>query len=691
MNVLVSPDFKKNAGKAIFSIILFIFLYLSLVALAIGLTALCVIGGILIIAIKAMWITVALGIGLASLGFFILFFLLKFLFTKHKADRSQLYELKKEDEPRMYGFIEDVVKEVGTDLPKKIYLSSEVNASVFYNSTFWSMFLPVRKNLNIGVGLINSLTQQELKAILAHEFGHFSQKSMRVGSFVYNVNQVIYNLLYDNESFELMMQKWASVSGFFSIFLFIATKVIAGIQYILRKMYSFVNVQYLALSREMEFHADKVAVHVAGKKPMKDSLLRLDFAQHSLMSVFGFYETKIASNVKTKNLFQEHKFAMNFLAANNELPMENGFPGVSETEMKKFNKSKLNIKDQWASHPSTEDRIRAIDSMTVEVIGEGTAPALDLFDNFQVIEEDLSEKIFSSINFTKEAGYTTLEDFRRQYQEEYRLNTFEKIYNGYYDDRNIDSFDLGSIEVVTEVALFEDLYSKEKVDNVYELLGLREDKKSLDNINKGLTAIQSFDYNGKKYNVKEEGVIDLMQELEGEEKVLETRLKDNDINIYTYFLGLAKASGLERALESKYTKLFEIDNSFEKKVSLYTELINATQFMQVQTPFEEIAAGLKDLLPKEKKLKSAIKELVAMDVMAREINEVMRKNFESYLEKDLVYFKDDAYDNTTLQILIDSINDYYFLIFREYFLVKKDLLSFQAELQKKKAAELIAG
>ena len=37
------------------------------------------------------------------------------------------------------------------------------------------MFLPVKKNLTMGLGLINSTTVSELKSILAHEFGHFSK------------------------------------------------------------------------------------------------------------------------------------------------------------------------------------------------------------------------------------------------------------------------------------------------------------------------------------------------------------------------------------------------------------------------------------------------------------------------------------------------------------------------------------
>ncbi|WP_435523453.1 M48 family metalloprotease, partial [Chryseobacterium indoltheticum] len=75
------------------------------------------------------------------------------------------------------------------------------------------MFFPIQKNLTIGVGLINTTTKQELKAILSHEFGHFSQRSMKVGSYVYNVNQIIFNLVNDDASYRNSIEKFASFSG----------------------------------------------------------------------------------------------------------------------------------------------------------------------------------------------------------------------------------------------------------------------------------------------------------------------------------------------------------------------------------------------------------------------------------------------------------------------------------------------
>ena len=123
-----------------------------------------------------------------------------------------MIEIKREKEPELFALIDDVVNEVQTQHPKKVFLSSDVNAFVNYNSSFWSMFFPVKKNLTIGLGLINTTTVSELKAILAHEFGHFSQKTMKVGSFVNQANKIIYDMLYNNKSIDKIGEGYIEIT-----------------------------------------------------------------------------------------------------------------------------------------------------------------------------------------------------------------------------------------------------------------------------------------------------------------------------------------------------------------------------------------------------------------------------------------------------------------------------------------------
>jgi len=59
--------------------------------------------------------------------------------------------------------------------------------------------LPGRKNLVIGLGLVNRLNLSEFKAVLAHEFGHFSQNSMKLGSYVYTSNRIIGEIVFGRD------------------------------------------------------------------------------------------------------------------------------------------------------------------------------------------------------------------------------------------------------------------------------------------------------------------------------------------------------------------------------------------------------------------------------------------------------------------------------------------------------------
>lgn len=140
MEIKTSSNYKKTTIKAVLSILLFILTYFILISLAIGLVVLCVVSGIAIVLAKPMFMTIIIGIGLPILGFLVFYFLIKFIFKKHTTDTSGMIEITRENEPLLFDFIEKTAKEVQTSLPKKIYLNEEVNASVFYNSSFWSMF-----------------------------------------------------------------------------------------------------------------------------------------------------------------------------------------------------------------------------------------------------------------------------------------------------------------------------------------------------------------------------------------------------------------------------------------------------------------------------------------------------------------------------------------------------------------------
>ncbi|MEZ4773638.1 MAG: M48 family metalloprotease [Bacteroidia bacterium] len=678
-DIQVSQEFRTGVVKAVLAILMFFVVYILLVLLSIAMTVLCGYLGIWLIISFPSIIALLGGIGLISLGILILIFLIKFLFTTREVELDDWVEISKEEQPGLFELVDGLVKESGTDFPGKIYVSSQVGASVFYDSSFWSMFFPIKKNLHIGLGLVNSVTIEELRAILAHEFGHFSQKSMRLGSFVYNVNRVIYNLVFENESYNKLIERWANISGYFSIFVSLAVYIIRGIQWLLKKTYEVVNLSYLNLSREMEFHADAVAVSVTGGSQFRSGLLRVPFAEHAYNSVLQFYDLKVKDGIKSKNLLEEQFFVMDFLGKEIGLDFENHLPQINLDNLNKYNQSKLVIKDQWASHPAIEDRIAAIGKLDSGEKLLISPPANELFSHLGKIQELVTTLIFSSVNYSQKPSDNSLEDFIRDFVEVHEKNSFDKIYNGFYSDRIPVLFDVDSIDYSQSAFAFEELFAEDKLKMVYSAKEIEQNIRFFTAVMNKEIKIKSFDYDGVKYGAKDSRM--LKKKLENELTELNNLLAQHDKDIFIFFCHLAQSQGLDSILKDKYKCYFTYDQELDQKLEFISELMKLASFMHQETQVEAIKTNMIELKRMENsRLKPDIEQMLGNELLQQEITPEIRETLEKYISKDWVYFRSPDYFEDYIEMFFDAVRYYQFLLLRTYFLLKKDLLHYQRQL-----------
>lgn len=681
-SIKISKSFKKNTIKAVTSIVLFIILYIVLVLFAVALTIGGSYAGIMLIALKPAFYTIMIGLGIISIGVFILIFLFKFVVKRHVVDRTSLLEITEREEPKLFQFIRTLVNEIQTDFPKKVYLSSEVNAAVFYDSSFWSMFFPMKKNLLIGLGLVGTVSINEFKAILAHEFGHFSQKTMKVGSYVYYVNQVIYNLLYDNESFDSLVQRWSNISNYFSIFVEIAIRIIYGIQWLLKKMYNVVNIAYMALSREMEFYADEVAAHVAGSKPLITSLLRLDLSSYALNFVFEYYDNKIARSIKSENVFKEQRFVMHFIAEKNKLKYEHGLPEVTLERLAKFNQSKLIIKDQWASHPHTSERVSALQQLNKPSPASTNTLATELFQNITATEAHLNDLLFNTVAYPQPPALQSFQEFEKNILSDYEKTALPELYNGYYFSKNPECFSNEKLlrDIELQNVNVQELFSDEKVNLVYASFALENDIATLTKISKGEYKVDYFDYDGKKYSPAdcEQLIPELSKKLEKSKE----SISSNDLEIFLSFLTLAKMNGCEKEYVNRYQEFTTFEKECQQHYQLCLQLLQATSFFNVSTPIEAIEENMKTVKQIEKEFKSVVQSVLQNNLFKESITNENREYFDKYLSQDWMYFLNNQYDNDALKILFSCISGIRNVVEKSFFRAKKDLLEFQLTLQK---------
>ncbi len=678
MKVTVSDQLKKAARKAIWSISLLIFTYATIITLVIGLTILCGLAGIILITTLPYAITICIGLALFGMSLLVLIFLITFIIKRHEPEKAQLIEIYREQEPELYHVIQQIVDEVHTDFPKKIYLSSEVNASVFYHSSFWSMFFPVRKNLQIGLGLINSVSVDEFKAILGHEFGHFSQKSMRIGSYVYFTNHMIYHLLYDNDPFKAFVEKWGKVHRYAATVLGVGVNIIKRIQSLLKKIYQSVNLNYLKLSREMEFHADEIAALVAGPGPVISSLLRANLAQQSYDTVLNFYSGKISAAIATENIYPQQFFIMQFLAKEHKFPIEHNLPVVSLEQLNRLNQSKLVYEDPWASHPGIPERISRLRKMDIPSPPLNNAPASSLFTNIAAHEAKITEILFSAVSYPESPKIISDQQFASDYLEEYKSQSFHEWFNSYYDHKNPEWFDLeeAASMLTAQPLSVNTLFTDQWVDLVYTFLSLENDLQTITQIAREQSDT-TFEYDNVNYTSQQAS--QLVTELNVELTQLKNKIQEHDRHIFQEFYHLASLQDREQELISGYQALYEL----EKKHAPYQKIVAASQFMHEDMSIDQIPSQLNCLKEIEADFKKHVHDLLAQPIYQQELTTPMIKHFHQYLSKDWRYFYQGTYQEELLNILFSAIQYYYQVVYQTSFSVKRTLLELKVSLVEK--------
>lgn len=676
-----SAAFKKEVSGVMGSILLFFIVYLLMFILSIGLVVGCVYAGIALIINLPKIITLFIGIGLIVFGVMIFIFLIKFLFAVSRYDRSGIIEITEKDQPVLFEFIRRLSKDTQTPFPKKIYLSPDVNASVFYDSSFWSMFFPIRKNLQIGLGLVNSLNVSEFKAVVAHEFGHFSQRSMKLGSFVYNVNRVIHNMLYDNKGYSGFLGSWASVDGIFAFFANLTIRIAQAIQWVLIRMYGFINKNYMRLSREMEFHADAVAASVSGSKSLATALRRVELADAgynmTLNACNDFYrQKKIAGNI-----YQGQRLVLKQYAEEFKLPVQNGLPVVNKEFLESNNLSRVNFKDQWASHPSTEDRENHLNSLAVEaeIIDE---PAWVLFNNTEQLQSLLTEKIYEHLRDAKELTAIDSHEFEEKLKADKKRFSIPEAYNGFYNDRQIAKTDIEQLivsEKDTPTALPE-IFSTANGLLYKQIRAMEADITTLKAIADNNISTKSFDFDGTKHNRKDAGMI--AETVEKEKTELQQRLDELDKKAIQFFLNKASLQGEGEALKKMYKEYFQYRSDAEeflKDINQTLESLGPIYGGQ-SIPIEQINSMIGDLKNQyEIRLKGWLKKWIGWGAFDSSVEE--KKQIEKFIDSNYAYFGGNSFFDTELQDLNAVCHDSWAVVNTFLFEKFKAILVFQLKFQ----------
>ncbi|UZR99145.1 M48 family metallopeptidase [Chondrinema litorale] len=550
-----SKKFRESAIGVIISIIVFSLFYLLLLSASITLLLACLWLGIMILSVKLSFLTIAAGLGIIGLGVMLFIFCIKFVFSKSVEENPERVEISEKEFPKLFEFIRQVNVETQTKFPKKIFLSPDVNARVFYNSSFWSMFFPVRKNLEIGLGLVNTLNISEFKGVLAHEFGHFSQKSMKLGSYIYVVNKSIFNLVYEKDNWDNVLAEWIQGGGIFGFYARLTYWIAQGLRTLLSSAYNLINIYYSKLSKEMEFHADAVAVSLAGVASFKQALRKISFSDAAYNYTLENLKDLSSTNKASKNLFSNHSFMLQILAERNKIEWKNGSINITDELLTKSTSlSRIFVENQWATHPSLEEReanFKEVETICIPVENS----AWDLFDSKEQIQEKLTKIIYTIGLPETELESINEAEFETYIKEEFEKNTSPEEYNGFYDDRKLFEFKVDELikEEVTDYS-FDSIYSKENAEKIKQFYSNKEDLEILYQIRNKENKIRFFEFDNQKY--KRNQIAPIIQSLRDEIKKQEILVNNLDKKAFQLNYSIALKSDKANDLIDLYTELF---------------------------------------------------------------------------------------------------------------------------------------
>ena len=577
--------YRLQIGLVLLALIPFLLLYLALLAGALGLM------------LWAVWpqgerevspivLAVARLIVLA-LALMLFAFLLKGFFKRGQEETSRFLEITEKEQPELFQFIRSVCQEIGCRMPARVYLNHEVNAAVLYPTSILNLIVPPRKDLLIGLGLVNGLNLVEFKALLAHEFGHFSQRTLRLDGYVWVAYQVIVNMVYTRDRWD----NWI-IRGFDMPVVSIFAAPLYGLaeltRWLLKSAFRVLNAAHLSLRRQMELNADLVAVSVAGSDAPVHCLFKCDFSQACLQQSVNDLALAAEHGLCTRDLFFHQERAGNWLRAAAKNPDLGRLPELSADAahaVSVFKPDDTSPLAMWTDHPSPYDRERNAKERYFPS-PQDDHPAWLLFRDLETVREHVTRRYYRyCLNLTK--SLIDAESVQAFIDEEHAEAAFDPRYQGIYDKRLLElaNFDQLVCDVASKAPPSSDqissslceLYPAELQSWVGEHRRRQDEYDMLSNVCTGRTQMDSFEFRGRRYPYDEAHVrlSEVHAELEADRRYLERF----DQSVFALHHHLAEQLGRQEEFAQRYRFHLELQQLYRLAWDQQAQAEEVLQFL----------------------------------------------------------------------------------------------------------------
>lgn len=360
----------------------------------------------------------------------VLLFLMKGLIPRG-IQVPRMKELNRGEHPRLFALLDHVSGKLNYSMPHRVYLVPEANMYAGYDGGFFSLFLPARRHLIVGMSILNAFSARELTAGIAHEFGHFGQNRRFFDSLTYRFHCALYNMAYVEDAIDRFVAQ-----------IYFLYYIVGAVRYLFRGYLRLYVAVVSFATRQMEIEADRASALVAGKKTTArafDSLMLAAYSDWMAMErarLNSYYYFKLPASI-----FQIQRKYVAELA--------DPLYAREQEEFRKYRDESVNRKQTfYDTHPPLAERISRVNELAdvpddVAIPFDG--PARELLSNPQQLEEQLT------MEFYEQTLRSSLKDFeiipsealqkefdqaherRKQYSREFGLKVLEEIKAANFD------------------------------------------------------------------------------------------------------------------------------------------------------------------------------------------------------------------------------------------------------------------
>lgn len=193
------------------------------------------------------------------------------VFICYKPQGSRGISVTEKEIPNLMNLIKEVADKIGyRGVIDEVVLTPGISVGVSYNSKLKNLLLKSKATLYIGVYLCRILSNDELRAVIAHELAHFSQPQTKYKAYLARLSNIS-SKLGKNGVFGGNSGISASLFGLYTFPARLFCKLFKSLFEII---FNVNSAEYLEVTTEMEIEADSISAQICGADNMLSALCK---------------------------------------------------------------------------------------------------------------------------------------------------------------------------------------------------------------------------------------------------------------------------------------------------------------------------------------------------------------------------------------------------------------------------------